>query len=190
MLIVRNDPVGVEADLVAGRFCCPGCGVVLGPWGFALWRVLRDGQGFRPRRGRCRGCGATHVLLPDVCLLRRRDSVEVIGAVLSEHSEEARVRLAERLGVPWETVRDWWRRFGRWAEAVRAHFTRWLLVLMPGTAAPVVVGSRRGDALEAIGSAARAASLRLGPRPAWSWVSALTAGRLLSNTSVPWPTPD
>lgn len=190
MLIVRNDPVGVEADLAAGRLCCPGCGEVLGPWWFARWRVLRDGRRFRPRRGRCKGCRSTHVLLPDVCLLRRRDSVEVIGVVLSEHSEEARVKLAERLGVPWETVRDWWRRFGRWAEAIRAHFTRWLLALTPGTAAPGGVGSRRGDALEAIGSAARAASLRLGPRSAWSWVSVLTAGRLLSNTSVPWPTPD
>src|ERR1700757_86497 len=85
VLMVRNDPVEVEADLGSGQLTCPSCGVgVLARWGFARRRVLRDGQGFRPRRGICRGpgCGATHVLLPDVCLLRRRDSAEVIGGGL------------------------------------------------------------------------------------------------------------
>lgn len=35
-----------------------------------------------PRRSRCRQCGATHVLLPAWCLLRRADAVVVIGAAL------------------------------------------------------------------------------------------------------------
>ncbi len=190
MLIVKNDSELVETDLASGRFSCPKCGGVLARWGFARRRVLRDGQGFRPRRGVCKTCGSTHVLLADVCLLRRRDSAEVIGALLSEGSGEDREKLAERLGVPRETVRGWWRRFGRRAESLRRHFTRWLLALLPGSPAPDVAGSGRGDALEAIGLAARAASLRLGVRPAWSWVSALTAGALLSNTNSPWPTPD
>jgi hypothetical protein len=35
------------------------------------------------------------------------------------------------------------------------------------------------------------ASLMLGRRGPWSWVSALTAGGLLAiNTSTPWPVPE
>ena len=195
MLIVRNDPVGVEADLAMGRLGCPSCGVgVLSRWGFARRRVLRDGRGFRPRRGICKrvGCGATHVLLPDVCLLRRRDGAEVIGGALQAMvvDRDSYVRVSDRLGVPAETVRGWLRRFGSWAELVRAHFTRWLVSLMPGRPPPGPTGSVGADALEAIGAAARAASLRLGIRPAWSWASALTAGALLSNTSSTWITPE
>jgi hypothetical protein len=195
VLMVRNDPVEVEADLGSGQLTCPGCGVgVLARWGFARRRVLRDGQGFRPRRGICRGpgCGATHVLLPDVCLLRRRDSAEVIGGALRSMLED-RVpywKLADGLGVPQETVRGWLLRFRRWAEAIRAHFTRWLLSLMPGRPPPEPTGSRGTDALEAIGAAARAASLRLGVRPAWSWASALTGGALLVNTNSHWRMPE
>src|SRR5438876_3985748 len=126
VLMVGNDPEVVEADLVAGRLTCPDCGVgVLARWGFARTRVLRDGQEFRPRRGFCQ-CGKTHVLLPDVCLLRRRDSADVIGAALEAGLAEREdyVEVADRLGVPAETVRGWLRRFRRQAEAIRAHFTR------------------------------------------------------------------
>jgi hypothetical protein len=48
-----------------------------------------------------------------------------------------------------------------------------------------------GDALEAIGVCVRLASLVLARRAPWSWVSALTAGALLSiNTEPPWPAPE
>jgi len=52
-----------EADLAAGRLGCPGCGGVLRRWGHARLRRVRD-QGsatltLRPRRARCRDCGAT-----------------------------------------------------------------------------------------------------------------------------------
>jgi hypothetical protein len=196
VLIVRNDPTGVEADVGAGVFSCPSCGVgVLARWGFARRRVLRDGQVFRPRRSICKGpggCGATHVLLADVCLLRRRDSAEVIGVALQSMVEgrERFGEVADRLGVPWETVRGWLLRFRRWAEVIRAHFTRWLLALMPGRPPPEATASKGIDALEAIGAAARAASLRLGIRPVWSWASALSGGALLANTSSTWSTPD
>ncbi|MHB8247128.1 MAG: transposase [Acidimicrobiales bacterium] len=189
VLIVRNDPAAVESDLANGLFSCPACGSgVLSRWSFARRRVLRDGQAFRPRRGICAMCRVTHVLLSDVCLVRRRDPAEVIGSALvaGESAENA----AERAGVPLETVRSWRQRLRRMAEVIRAHFTRWLMVLAPGCPAPEPAGSPSSDALQAIGAAARAASLGLGPRPPWSWASALSGGRLLSNTSSPWPAPE
>ena len=42
------------------------------------------------------------------------------------------------------------------------------------------------DAVEAIAVAARAASMRLGPVPPWSFASAASGGRLLSNTGSPY----
>ncbi len=84
MLIVCAEVALVEAELVGGLLGCPSCREVLGPWGHARQRVLRCRAGdrwLRPRRARCRGCAGTHVLLPDVCLLRRQDEVSVIGAV-------------------------------------------------------------------------------------------------------------
>lgn len=194
MLIVENDPEAVEVDLVAGRLTCPGCRVgVLAPWGCARHRVLRDGQAFHPRRGICsKGCGKTHVLLADVCLVRRRDSVAAIGAAL-------RAVVVERQAVedvsvlhcvPLETLRGWVRRLRRMAAAIRAHFTRWLVALAPGRPPLEAAASASGGALDAIGAAARAASVALAIRPPWSWASRLSAGALLSNTSSPWPTPD
>ena len=88
LLIVADDRAGLEADIAAGRLVCPRCGRgVLGGWGCARRRPVRTLEGvrwLRPRRGRCRdeACGATHVLLPDMCLLRRCDAVEVIGAAV------------------------------------------------------------------------------------------------------------
>lgn len=80
MPTVSVDPVEVELQLSSGGLACPSCRV--GPWGSARRRVIRGGdrvQVVRPRRGRCRGCGATHVLLPAGLLLRRADGVAVRG---------------------------------------------------------------------------------------------------------------
>jgi hypothetical protein len=197
VLIVADDRAVVEADLAAGRLLCPRCREgMLGGWGCGRVRVLRPRDGerrLRPRRGRCRhgDCGATHVLLPDVCLARRGDAVEVIGDALLPLGRESYRRAAERLGVPAETVRDWRRRFRSRAELAVAHFLRWARALDAVLPAPVLRGCAAADALEAIGVCVRLASLVLGPRPAWSWVSALTAGGLLMvNTSSPWPLPE
>jgi hypothetical protein len=195
MLIVADDRAVVEADLVAGRLLCPRCETgVLGGWGCARVRRLwtREGERrLRPRRGRCRdsGCAATHVLLPDVCLARRRAAVEVIGEALC--SVEGYRRAAERLGVAAETVRDWRLRFGSRAEVIAAHFLVWARALDGSLEGPVAAGSAVADALEAIGVCLRVASLMFGPRASWSWVSALTGGGLLAiNTNPPWPVPE
>jgi hypothetical protein len=86
-------------------------------------------------------------------------------------------------------VRGWLRRFRRAAVRVAAHFTVWAHRLDPNVAAFAPSGSTLSDAVEAVGVAARAASLRFGPRPGWSWASVLTGGGLLCNTNSPWPTP-
>ena len=85
MIIVGNDRLEVETELVAGGFGCPACSGVLRPWGSARGRVLRCAAGEvwrHPRRGRCVGCGGTHVLLTVDSLVRRRDEVAVIGSAL------------------------------------------------------------------------------------------------------------
>ena len=42
-----------------------------------------------PRRSRCTGCGATHVLLPVLVLVRRADTAAVIGAALAARAAGA-----------------------------------------------------------------------------------------------------
>lgn len=192
MLIVRSDPERVEADLVSGVVGCPSCGGVLVRWGFARWRVLRSESGpvaLRPRRARCRLCRSTHVLLPDGVLARRVDSVGVIGAALTAAAAGGGHRkVAEVVARPASTVRGWLRRFRAAAARVAAHFWGWAHRLDPMLGPVSPAGSLVADAVEAIGVAARAASLRLGPRSPWSWASVLTVGRLLSNTNTPWLT--
>ena len=197
MVIVADDRAVVEADLAAGRVLCPRGGVgVLGGWGCARLRKVRTHAGvrrLRPRRGRCceRRCRATHVLLPDVCLARRRYGAEVIGEALLSLGREGYRRVAERLGVPGETVRDWRRRFRSRAGLIAAHFLRWARALDASLDPLVGQGSLAAEALGAIGVCVRLASLVLRSRPPWSWVSALTAGGLLAiNTEPPWPAPE
>ena len=103
MLIVCAEVARVEVELVVGLVGCPSCRGVLAPWGWARDRVLRCSAGdrrWRPRRGRCRGCSGTHVLLPDAVLLRRQDEVSVIGAAIEAMvGGEAYRRIASRLGA-------------------------------------------------------------------------------------------
>ena len=89
VLTVNGDRDEVERQLAGGELACPSCGGVLGGWGDARLRRVRAAEGpddtgvvLVPRRSRCRGCKATHVLLPAWCLLRRADAAAVIGAAL------------------------------------------------------------------------------------------------------------
>jgi hypothetical protein len=124
------------------------------------------------------------VLLPDLCLLRRRDEVSLIGAAIeAKVAGEGYRRIAGRLGVHADTVRGWLRRFAERAEQVRAHFTRWAIALDLELGPVLPAGSSIADALDAIAVAARAWVLRFGPRPVWRIVSELSAGGLLGNTS-------
>jgi hypothetical protein len=193
VLIVRSDVDRVEAELTGGRVSCPGCGGVLRPWGHARVRVLRgEGRwaGLRPRRARCASCLVTQVLLPDSCLGRRRDGVEVIGAALMANAAGVGYRkIAARIGVPAGTVRGWLRRFKSTAAGIRAHFTSWAYRLDSGQVPIGPAGSVLADAVEAIGMAARAATLRFGFRPPWRWAAAMSGGWLLATRVQLWPTP-
>lgn len=188
MVMVCAEEATVEAELVGGGLRCPACEGELGPWGRARERVIRGVGRLRPRRAKCRACGKTHVLLPELCLLRRRDAVAVIGAALAARAAGAGHRpIAGRLGVPKDTVRGWLRRFARDAEAIRAHFSRWAFALDPELGAVAPAGGVFADAVAVIGVAARAFVLRFGPGEVWPVVAVLSGGVLLCHTSCPFP---
>lgn len=199
LLIVDADVEVVEAGLRSGRIGCPGCGCPVAPRGHARLRAVRFAAGggrppelvwLAPRRACCRGCGAWHVLLPDLCLCRRRDAVEVIGRALEAKAAGAGHRpIARELGLPETTVRGWLRRAGVLAEAIRAHFVRWAFAIEPTGAGARAAGAGVAGAVEAIGRCARAASLRVAARSPWALASALTCGALLARTSSPWLKP-
>lgn len=188
MLIVFAQVSRVEAELAGGALGCPGCGGRLGPWGHARERVVRGVGRLRPRRAKCRGCSRTHVLLAEVCLLRRRDPVAVIGVALAARAGgEGHRPIAARLGVPKDTVRGWLRRFARDAEAIRALFARWALALDPLLGPVLPVGGVLAEAASVMAVAARAFVLRFGPGDPWAAVARLSGGVLLCHTSCPFP---
>lgn len=191
--MVEPDAVRVEAILAVGKYECVACGVGrLAPWGFARERVLRDRTRtvtLRPRRSRCVSCLVTHVLLPTVALLRRRDLAEVIGAALQARFVDgtSRKKVAAAAGVEPDTARGWFRRFAQRSEEIRVTFTEWAHRLDPGLGAIEPRGSPAADALEAIGVAAAAAARGLNPTPPWWFVAGVSGGRLLSNANCPLP---
>ena len=193
--MVGPDPVEVEATLAAGGYCCVACGVGrLRPWGFARRRRLRDrGREVEllPRRSRCGSCLVTHVLLPTVALLRRRDLAEVIGEALHARFVEGRSRakVASAAGVPVWAARRWCGRFEVRAEEIRVVFTGWAHRLDASLGAIEARGSPAVDALEAIGAAGAAAARRFGPGPLWGFVAGASGGLLLANTECHLPSP-
>lgn len=198
--MVGTDQAQVDRELAAGALACPGCGTRLRPWGHARQRVVRakGAAGWlrlRPRRSRCAGCGATHVLLPTTTLARRVDLVAVIGAALvAKAAGDGHRRIAAGLGRPATTVRDWLRRFAAHAEPIRSAFSGLAVALDPGADPPGPTGTALADAVEAIGWAAAAGVRRLGVLSPWRLMAAVTGGRLLApqfpglvaNTSSPF----
>ena len=144
MVTVSDDVSAVEADLVAGRIGCPRCGGRLRRWGSARPRQVWEGVGarrgagsVRPRRGRCAGCQATHVLLGVSLAARRADAAAVIAWAV-----EAKVargwghrRIAAALARPTSTVRGWLRSFTASAEAIAVKFMALVVRDAPDAAA-------------------------------------------------------
>jgi Homeodomain-like domain len=203
LVMVETDQAEVERRLRDGGLCCPYCGGALARWGHARERSIR-GIGhlvarIRPRRSRCSGCGRSHVLLPTSCLLRRADAAAAIGAALTAKADGlGHRRIAERLGRPASTVRNWLRAFAARAEHVRAGFTALLHELDPVSEPLAPAGTAFADAVSAVGAAAAASRRRFGAvMVAWSpWqvAAAVSGGRLLApaptaetiNTSWLW----
>ena len=194
MTTVSGDPVHVESALRSGALVCPACEVAtIGPWGWARQRPVGRGRGrqrVRPRRGRCRGCQVTHVLLPASMLARRGDWAKLIGRALELKAAGLGQRpIAAAVGVSRSTVRGWLSRFAEVAVQVRAHLVRWALWLDAGLVRMEPSDSGFGDAIAAVAAAGGAAADRLGIGCRWTFASAATGGRLLSNTSSPFPGP-
>jgi hypothetical protein len=186
LVTVGGDAAAVERLLAAGGLACPGCSGVLAGWGHARLRAVRDSGRLlrvRPRRARCAGCRVTHVLLPVGLLLRRADTVAVVGAALQARAGGAgHRRIAGVLGRPAETVRGWLRRFAGRVEAVRRLFTVLLRAVAADPVMPEPAGGVWADAVAAIvvawvAVAGRFAVLTV---PVWWWVSAVSGGRLLA----------
>lgn len=189
VLTVGMDPGRVEAQLRSGELCCPGCRGRLTGWGRARTRSVRDETGPRvlsPRRARCGGCGATHVLLPLVVLLRRADTAAVIAAaLLAKAAGQGHRAIAVGLGRAPETVRGWLRRFAGRLEPVRAVFTGWTRRLAPDPVLPGPAGGRWADVVAVMGAAAAAAAARFVLEvPLWAVAVAVSRGRLLAPV---WP---
>jgi hypothetical protein len=174
----------VEIDLCAGLLGCRvvGCGAVLRPWGSARERVVRGVGRLLPRRGRCRGCGRTQVLLPASVLLRRADAVTVIGAgLLAKASGLGHLRVAVLLQVPASTVRGWFRRIAMVAERVLAVLAA--AAAQPGVefAGPAATSDPLAAVVEMLGALAAGMARRLGGSCSpWRLAAVLTGGRLLA----------
>lgn len=140
------------------------------------------------------------MLLPADVLLRRADVVAVVGAALVAKASGLGARsIARLLGLPWETVRGWLRRFAGRAEVVREWFTQLLCQLVVDPLMPAPAGSRVADAVAAMAAAAGAVAARFAvvTVTVWQVVCAVSQGRLLApgwpigsvNTSWLWPGP-
>ncbi|MBA3720063.1 MAG: helix-turn-helix domain-containing protein [Nocardioidaceae bacterium] len=181
--MVGTDLLEVDQLLTGGELRCPDCAGELRPWGHARERGVRDETcvvALRPRRSWCAQCRCTHVLLPASGLVRRADTVAVIGrALLAKAAGAGHRSIAALLDRPVSTVRGWLRRFGARAEGLRVLFTALLHALDASAAAAGVTGSLFADALESLGLAAAAAARLFGPRPAWQFAAAASSGLLL-----------
>jgi hypothetical protein len=193
VLTVNGDRDAVERQLGSGELACPLCGGVLGGWGNAVTRPVRQLEGadelVRPLRSRCRACRATHVLLPVQLLCRRADAGAVIGRALEESAAGAGHRkIAGLLGRPVSTVRGWLRGLARNAGRVRERFTSLAASLVTDPPLPAPAGSPSADAVAAVAAAAAAAVMvpGVGAVARWELASAVTCGLLLAPSWPSW----
>lgn len=189
MLTVEADQDRVESRLAAGQIDCPDCrGQALRSWGWARPRAVHGLVGvLRPRRARCPGCGATHVLLPVTVLSRRAYAVEVIGAALAARAGGRGHRpIALEVEVPATTVRGWLRRMATRLEPVRVHLLQVARRAGVDLSVPKALGSAWRDLLAALDTARSAVLGRFGPVgmlgqvTAWQVAAACSGGLLLA----------
>jgi len=184
VMTVGLNAATVESDLCSARLGCPavGCGATLGPWGSARERIVRGAGRVQPRRGRCRGCGRTQVLLPASVLLRRADAATVIGAaLLAKAGGAGHRRIAVMAGVPSSTVRGWLRRIVVVAERVLAVLAAAAAEFGVDFAGPAPTADPVAAVVELVGALAAAVARRLGGSCSpWRLATVITGGRLLA----------
>jgi hypothetical protein len=163
----------------------------MGRWSGYVRDVRRGGLCWRifVPRVRCRSCGASHAVLPAFVLVGRLDVVESVGEVISAvGGGVSGVRPpAARLGVPYTTARDWWRRFREGAGRVAVGFAS--LAVELGGAAVIPPAGLGVWALRAIGAAWQAAVGLPGwaDLGRWRFVSVVSGGMLIgTNTDPLW----
>lgn len=185
MQTVRGDEADVERRLRRAVLRCP-CSGVLGPWGHARERLVRFGsrsRRVRPRRGRCRSCRATHVLLPAWLFARRGWAGVVMWAcVLAGLAGGKTTAVGARAGVPASTVGSWLRRIGGRAEWWRQLLMGVLAVLDPRARRVVPAGSPLGDAVAVLDALVALLRTRDGMAAlaAWELASHLTRAGLFA----------
>lgn len=135
----------------------------------------------RPRRGRCTGCAATHVLLEAGLAARRADAAAVIASAVEAKTAVAHGhrRIAARLGRPASAVRGWLRAFVSSAGAIAEEFTA--LSHRDGADAaglwPAAVPTPAGRALSAVAANAGVLAARFGiVTMAWQVAGLAAAG--------------
>lgn len=197
MGIVWNCPLAVDAYAAAGKALvvprrrCPACHALLIFWSGYGRFVRHQGTSVRiwVRRGKCRRCNVTHALLPTFLLRQRLDPAAVIGSAVTRIVSGVGVRpVAQALGVPHTTARDWRRRH-------RARAPAWLaqaeaLIVELGGDLRRSTAAIEQAALAALVDAWRWAARRAaGAWPGlWQFASAMSGGGWLSTTtSPPWP---
>lgn len=171
-MLLCADERAAAADLASGALACPSCGAGrLRVWGYGRERVIRMHGGerrrLRARRGRCRSCGATHLLVPSWAVPRRADGAAVIAAAAARSALHGAgtARLGGQLGVPASTVRGWLRRLrgraGQLLQEASSTFGRLVAVAVTAEgrdpSPPGPTGSTLGDALAAVTACAIAA---------------------------------
>jgi uncharacterized protein DUF6431/helix-turn-helix protein len=194
--IVWLCPVSVDVaegrSVVVPRPSCPSCLTPMRFWsGYRRW--VRVGDRFLRvwvRRARCSGCGRSHGLIPSFLLRHRQDAVVMIGDAVAEIAGGATIgATARRCGVPFTTVRGWWRRFRLWAPVWWSGFAA-LTIEFGGTVPARWPTGPPAAAVAAIGWADAAATARhpAGVLPVWGFVSVIVGGLLIGpgNTTPPW----
>ena len=191
MLFLAGTDVA-EDRLVTRGFDCPGaCDGQLGPWGWARPRPVRVGgeavEWYRPRRARCGACGVTHVICDGRVFPRRRDCITTVtkALLLAVNNDGLGFRpIAEIVGVPASTVRDWLTRARVNADRSWVLANQWLLRLDPNAEPVSKYRSGIPAALDQMARTARAAVLRFGPvANPWRYMVQLTSGALLTPPS-------
>jgi len=165
VVTVRGSVECVEARLRSGLVAC-WCGGTLRPWGHARLRRVVTFAGraeVRPRRGICRDCGRSHVLLPCWLLSRRKYASAVIFAALASRAAGLKIAaVAARLrlpvpgwpgrgwSVPVSAAGSWLARFAGRAGWLRQALTGLLPLADPAGRVVAPAGSPAGDALAAL----------------------------------------